>query len=149
LIARGDAYGNKHTGRRKPKKNLIEKRAIPLADSIKRKWLAKSKDTTKRNIQQPVLLSITDVISIAVPIIEEFAKEPITFRKRGSDSDPPSFAALHAIVCAYARGGAGCNKLTVNRLLKRVRVERDAKIEREDSERLRICIAPELRSWLQ
>jgi hypothetical protein len=126
----------------KSRKNIIEKRALCLAESVKRKWFPnkqKSKVGAKHDVDRPVLLSITDVISIAAPIIEEFAKRPIAFRKRGSDSDPPSFEALYWIVRAY---GARCEKSTVKQLLTRVRKRADARGTQNQD--LRIDVAPEL-----
>jgi len=129
----------------RPKKNITEKRAIRLAESVKRNWFPnkqKSKVVAEHDVDQPILLSITDVISIAAPIIEEFARGPIAFRKRGSDSDPPSFEALYWMVCAYAKDGATCKKSTVKRLLGRVRKRADARGTQDRD--LRIDIAPEL-----
>jgi hypothetical protein len=97
------------------------------------------------NLSSP--LSITDVISIAAPIIEAFAKKPIAFRKRGSDTILPSFEALYSIVCAYARDGEGCKKSTVNRLLKQVRKHTHAHGPQNDD--IQVYIAPELRGWLE
>jgi hypothetical protein len=123
---------------RKPRKNIIEKRAICLVESIQRVWSPtkrKSKDATR-----PIQLTITALISVAVPVIEEFAQKPIAFHKRGSDSDPPSFEALYSIVSAFAKDGAACNKSTVNGLLRRFR-------KRIPIEDVRVYIAPELRGW--
>jgi hypothetical protein len=106
----------------RPRKNFIEERAIRLAESVKRKWFPpkrKPKVWAKHDLQPPITLSITDVISIAAPIIEEFAKEPILFRKRGSDSYPPSFEALYSAVCASSK--SPLQKSTVMRLLRRIR----------------------------
>ena len=127
----------------KPRKNIIEIRALRLAESVKRKWFPnKSKVGSKRDVDRAILLSITDVISIAAPIIEEFARKRIAFHKRGSDSDPPSFEALYWIVRACAKDGARCKKSTVKQLLSRVRKRADARgTQRQD---LRIDIAPEL-----
>ena len=129
----------------KPRKNIIEKRAIRLAERVERKWFStkrKSKVGAKHDIDWPILLTITDVISIAAPIIEEFAKAPIAFHKRGSDSDPPSFEALYWVVCARAKDGATCEKSTVNRLLSRVR--KRAELRGTQNQDLRIDIATEL-----
>jgi hypothetical protein len=127
----------------KPRKNIIERRALRLAESVKRKWFPnKSKVGSKRDVDRAILLSITDVISIAAPIIEEFARKQIAFHKRGSDSHPPSFEALYWIVRACAKDGARCEKSTVKQLLSRVRKRADARgTQRQD---LRIDIAPEL-----
>ncbi len=129
----------------KPRKNIIEVRALRLAESVKRNWFSnkqKSKVGAKHDVDRPFLLSITDVISIAAPIIEEFAKGPIAFRKRGSDSNPPSFEALYWIVCAYAKDGARCKKSTVKRLLNRIR-KRAGTSGTQDQD-VRIDIAPKL-----
>jgi hypothetical protein len=134
----------------KSRKNIIEIQAVRLAESVKRNWFPnkqKSKAGAKHDVDRPILLSITDVISIAAPIIEEFAKGPIAFRKRGSDSDPPSFEALYWMVCAYAKDGATCKKSTVKRLLGRVRKRADARGTQDQD--LRIDIAPELGSPFQ
>jgi hypothetical protein len=135
--------------KQKSRKNPIEKRAIDLVESVKRVWgfqsKRKSKVRAERSADWPIL-SITDVISIAAPIIEEFAQGPIAFRKRGSDTIPPSFEALYSIVCAYARNGEGCKKSTVDRLLKSVRNKREDDI---DDEKVQVYIAPELRGWLE
>src|SRR5262249_52762974 len=67
----------------KARKNIIEIRALHLAESVRRKWFPskqKSKLAATYDLDRPILLSITDVISIAAPIIEEFAKRPIAFR---------------------------------------------------------------------
>jgi len=93
----------------KSRKNIIEIRALRLVESVKRNWFPnkqKSKVVAKHDVDRPILLSITDVISIAAPIMEEFARKPIASHKRGSDSDPPSFEALYWIVRAYAKDGA-------------------------------------------
>jgi hypothetical protein len=129
----------------KPRKNIIEIQAVRLAESVKRNWFPnkqKSKAGAKHDVDRPILLSITDVISIAAPIIEEFAKGPIAFRKRGSDSDPPSFAALYWIVRAYSKDGEACEKSTVYRLLRRVRKRVESRGTQDQD--LRIDIAPEL-----
>jgi hypothetical protein len=128
----------------KPKKNRTEERAIHLAGLIKQDWgLSKKRkphvslerdkllqilqtaendpDKHVTELLQAIHLTITDVVSIAAPIIEEFAQEPIAFRKRVSDSHPPSFEALYSIVCACVEDGATCKKSTVNRTLKQVR----------------------------
>src|SRR5262249_23812887 len=127
--------------RAKPRKNIIEMRALRLAESVKREWFP-NKQKSKIGAKHDVELSITDVISIAAPIIEEFARGPIAFRKRGSDSYPPSFEALYCMVCAYAKDGATCKKSTVKRLLGRVRNRADARTTQDQD--LRIDIAPEL-----
>jgi len=75
-------------------------------------------------------------------IIEEFSRGPIAFRKRGSDSDPPSFEALYWMICAYAKDGARCKKSTVKRLLGRVRQRADVRGAQDQG--VRIDIAPEL-----
>jgi hypothetical protein len=118
--------------------------ALRLAESVKRKWFPnkqKSKVGAKHDGDRLILLSITDVISIAAPIIEAFARKPIAFRKRGSDSNPPSFEALYWIVRAYANG-ARCEKSTVKQLLTRVRKRADARGTQDQD--VRIDIAPEL-----
>jgi len=129
----------------KSRKNILEKRALCLAESVRRKWFPnkhKSKAGANHDVDRPILLSITDVISIAVPIIEEFAKGPIAFRKRESDPNPPSSEALYWIVVAHAKDNARCKKSTVKRLLSRVQGQADAPIAQDQD--LRIDIAPEL-----
>src|SRR5262249_37436941 len=64
--------------RAKPRKNIIEMRALRLAESVKREWFP-NKQKSKIGAKHDVELSITDVISIAAPIIEEFARGPIAF----------------------------------------------------------------------
>lgn len=125
----------------KSKKNIIEKRALCLAKSVKDKWFPNKQKSKVGAKHRPILFSIADVISIAAPIIEEFAKRPIAFRKRGSDSDPPSFEALYWIVRAYANG-ARCEKSTVKQLLTRVRKRADARGTQNQD--LRIDVAPKL-----
>jgi hypothetical protein len=131
--------------KQKSRKNLIEKRALDLVKSIKREWFQskrKLKIQAEHDVDRPIL-SITDVISIAAPIIEDFAQEPIAFRKHGSNVIPPSFEALYSTVCAYARDGDSSKKSTVNRLLRWVRDKR------VDVEKVQVHIAPALRGWME
>jgi hypothetical protein len=141
MLERG--FGKKQ--RVRSRKNAIEKRALRLAKRVKRKWFPNkqnSKVGTNHDVDRPIRLSKTDVISIAAPIIEEFAKGPIAFRKRGSLSNPPSFKALYWIVRACAKDGAQCKESTVNRLLSHVRKRADPRGTQDQD--LRIDIAPEL-----
>ncbi len=92
--------------RRKPRKNPIEKRAIQLADATKEKMFApcragrpigkwtRKPDAKARSFEvlKPQL-TLTDLVSIAVPIIEQFAGKI----RRPNEA----FTALWRIVCAY------------------------------------------------
>jgi hypothetical protein len=154
----------------KPKKNLIEERAIRLAGLIKRDWgfskkrkshISLAHDKLQQILQvareepekqaaepiQAIQLTINDVVSIAAPIIEEFAQAPISLHKFRSGSDPASFDALYSVVCAYAHDGTTCKKLTINQALRRFR-KRES-VQTAQNEDLRVDIAPELRAWMQ
>jgi hypothetical protein len=67
------------------------------------------------------------VISVASPIIEEFAQEPIRpitgpVHETADGEFTASFAALYHVVCAYGKDDGGpVNKSTLNQLLRHVR----------------------------
>jgi hypothetical protein len=92
--------------RRKPRKNPIERRAIQLAAATKEKLFAprragrpegkwtRKPDTQARSFEAlKPQLTLTDVVSIAAPIIEQFAGKI----RRPNEA----FSALWHIVCAY------------------------------------------------
>lgn len=89
--------------RRKPNKNLIEQRAIILAQTVENEWFAltskrgrpKQKWVRKPDKDERPRLKVEEVVSIAVPVIEEFAATRIVFGRS-------SFKALHFIVEAYS-----------------------------------------------
>jgi hypothetical protein len=134
---------------RKSRKNLIETRAIQLAEATKDKWFSprrtgrpkgyKRKWTRKPDAKlfeayqaaadedrsfealKP-LLTLTELVSITAPIIEEFAGKIMQQNK--------AFTALWHIVCAYSeiitretRRDLRINKKTVQQALSRVRGE--------------------------
>jgi hypothetical protein len=99
---------------KKPRKNIIEKRAIELAEKIEKEWFLKQKrgrpagrsKLDMRNFKKnsdglPIFdssklpLTPTDVILVATPVVEEFAKAKI-----GRTGSP--FDALYWIVCVYS-----------------------------------------------
>jgi hypothetical protein len=89
--------------RRKPTKNVVEQRAIQLAQAVEKEWLSiqskRGRPTGKwvrklRGKTRPQL-KVEEVISIAAPVIEEFAATKIVFGR-------PSFRALHSVVEAYS-----------------------------------------------
>jgi hypothetical protein len=83
LLRRGNIEASVKTGRRKAKKNSIEERAIRFVERINSTWFPnkpKKGRTTAETIPKTIRMSITDAISIAVPVIEEFSvsRFPIT-----------------------------------------------------------------------
>ena len=131
---------------RKSKKNLIEERAIDLAQIVEEEWFRKptKRGRPKGKWQRPPrkdvslmsaqgqstfelykpLLTITDVIDVVAPIIEGFARQKIA-------PQGDAFDALYHSVCAYSseinRPTASRNLIispqTVRRALNRSRGE--------------------------
>jgi len=105
----------------KPKKNIIEKRAAHLAKKVKRQWL-RSIPKAKPLYQAPRAgLSITQVISIAAPIIEEFVGHKIELPKREYSEESPAFKALKATVRECAHSGEKYTAARISQQLRRVR----------------------------
>jgi hypothetical protein len=134
--------------RRKPRKNPIEKRAIQLADAIKEKLFAprragrpKGKWTRKPGAKAGSFealkprLTLTDLVSIAAPIIEEFASKiaaPIV-EEFGDKTIRPNnaFMGLRHIVFAYSETPP--RDLTIQQALSRAwRELRNAKFADAD-----------------
>lgn len=125
--------------RPKPRKNVIERRAIRLAASVQSEWFPKqvplnrTRMPTKDNFEldqnglplfhaDSIQLTAADIISVAGPIIQEFAKQEIRLgqpMRNGRYTD--SFEVLFRVVCAYATHQA--TRKSVNRQLNRVRHE--------------------------
>ena len=93
--------------RRKSDKHPIEKRAIQLAKAVEDEWFSRrqqgrpiGKWTRKPDAEAPLFealkapLTLTDLVSIAAPVIEKFAGK-ITRRSN-------AFTALCHVVCAYS-----------------------------------------------
>jgi hypothetical protein len=79
-------------GGRRPKegtKHPIEKRAVELAEAVETEWFTalprKHRKEQSFGMLKP-LLTISEVVSIAAPVIEEFAREKISARNLGSDA---------------------------------------------------------------
>jgi hypothetical protein len=122
--------------RRKPRKNPIEKRATQLADATKEnlfaprragrpkgKWTRKP-DAKARSFEAlKPRLTLTDLVSIAAPIIEEFAGKiaaPIVEEFADKTIRPNNaFMALRHIVCAYSERPP--RDLTLQHALSRAR----------------------------
>jgi hypothetical protein len=100
-------------GKRKPKKNVVEERAIVLEQAVRADWLAatrgrgRPKGTSSHNIKTmdfryEVPLSIAEIISFAKPLIEDFSgariKASVSDTGSVSEIKSPSFAALVAAV---------------------------------------------------
>jgi hypothetical protein len=127
---------------KKPKKNLIEERAIRLAEVVKQEWFLNSagkgrpkgerkpdaKIFKKNSDGLPIFGSgkiptaVIDIIRVAAPVIEEFAQKKI-----GSRGDP--FDALFKAVEAYSTEIVGrtshretiISRVTVGRAIARMR----------------------------
>jgi hypothetical protein len=96
-------------GKRKPKKNVIEERAIALEQAVRADWLVATRGrgrpkgtSSHKHMDFRVPLSIAELISIAKPLIEDFSGGRIeaSVSDAGSVSEikSPTFAALVATV---------------------------------------------------
>jgi hypothetical protein len=97
--------------RPRPRKNLIEVRATQLAKTVKAKWFSprrqagrskgkwtRKPDADARSFQDlKPRLTLTNLVSIAAPVIEEFAGREIAVQ----DAADATFEALWHIVRAY------------------------------------------------
>jgi hypothetical protein len=130
---------------RKPRKNPIERRAIQLAAATKEKLFARRRagrpkgkwtrkpDTQARSFEDlKPQLTLTVLVSIVAPIIEEFAGKiaaPIV-EEFGDKTIRPNkaFMALRHIICAYSETPP--RDLTIQQALSRARRElRNAKTD--------------------
>jgi hypothetical protein len=100
-------------------------------------------------------LTITDVISTATPIIEEFAGGPIAYWKQGRSSGSLSFEALYFMTRAFTDEAnqrktteSQLSRSTVSRLLRKFRKRKSVQIA-QNEDLVRVDIAPELRAWMQ
>jgi hypothetical protein len=90
-------------GGRRPKKKpkLLEKRAVQLAGAIEAEWFTAPPRKTRQDPnfdKLKPLLTISEAVSMAAPVIEEFAQEKISARNWGSD------ALFHTIDFCLKRG---------------------------------------------
>jgi hypothetical protein len=93
--------------RKKPNKNVIEKRAIRLAQAVEKDWFAiksqpgrpEGKWIRKPDGKTRPQLKVEEVVAVAAPVIEEFAEANIAFGHA-------SFRALCCIVEVYSSATA-------------------------------------------